>query len=665
MGAPFLAAAFPSAWVGLRRLSLAASLLLALTPALHAQDSTTPVSLPAGLIPPSSDTKISEKQAREADDAYMEGARHVEHGELVAAERSFTRAVQLNPTDRDYVLALADVREHRVTELVQSAAQAHAAGQKDKAEDLRAQARLIDPDNPVVAQHFAPAVNLWESTSNPLRVPATDLAATLAGPVEFAPTPGPQNIHQRGDPRNVITAVYSAYGVKVNFDDSFNNSTPLRLDLDNVDFATASRILLRMTHAFSVALQPTYALIAKDTQDQRDRLIPQIEETIYLPGIPSEQKSDQISELANLARNVFDLQKVTASATGGDIVIRGDESSLKLLNATYADLLSAGSEVELDISLYEIDKTHMVNIGGQLPTAAGIFPLYTTALNLITQNQAIIQAAIQAGTLVLTGNTATDLYNELLILIAANVSGSNLFTNMLGVFGKYNGLPLGGLSVTGTGTFNMLLNSSDVRLLDTVTLRGSGGQELDFRSGTRYPVVTSTYSSGISSGLASSLSGLNINGTSAASLLSQYLGSTSNVSIPTFQFEDLGITLKSKPQVQHNNSVSLTLDLKIEALAGGTLNSIPILNSRSLISTINVAAGQTALLASNLSTTEMRTLDGIPYLSELPGFQGTDQNTEKDRAELLIAITPHVIRNGALRIASRPLLTPPSGSSSQ
>ena len=217
----------------------------------------------------------------------------------------------------------------------------------------------------------------------------------------------------------------------------------------------------------------------------------------------------------------------------------------------------------------------------------------------------------------------------------------------------------------GTSTFNLLLNSSDVRLLDAVTLRGAGGQELDFRSGTRYPVITSTYSSGISSGLASSLSGININGTSAAKLLQQYLGSSSNVSIPTFQFEDLGITLKTKPQVQRTGGISLTLDMKIEALAGGSLNSIPILNSRTLTSTINVPAGQAALLASNLSSTEMRSLDGLPGLSELPGFQGTDKNTETNHGELLITITPHIIRSGALRIASRPIPTPPIGPSAQ
>jgi len=568
--------------------------------------------------------------------------------------------VQLNPLNRDYILALADVREHRVTEMVQAAAQARRLGQNDKADDLLAQARVLDPDNPVVAQHFGVNLSPWQSTADPLKFPAADIASTLAGPIELVPSPGLKDIHQRGDPRTVISGVYSAYGITTTFDDSFNNSTPVRLDLDQVDFATATRVLAKMTHIFAVPVQPRTALIAKDNQESRERLVPQLEETVYLPGVPQ----DEMAELANIARNIFDLQKVTASATSGDIVIRGDENSLKLVNAVYADLLDGGSDVELDITLYELDRTHQVNIGAQLPGSANAFPLYTTATNLIAANQSLINAAIQAGLLTLTGNPAIDLPKELALLISQNVSGSNAFANLLTVFGSFDGLPFAGVTVGG-GTFDLLLNSSDVRMLDAVTLRGAGGQDLNFRSGSRYPVITSTYSSGISSSLASSLSGININGTSAASLLSQFLGSTSNVSIPTFQFEDLGITLKTKPQVLRTGGVSLTLDMKVEALAGGSLNSIPVLNSRTLTSTINVPPGQTALLASNLSTTEMRALNGVPGLSELPGFQGTDQDTEKDRAELLITITPHIIRSGAMRIASRPIPTPPLGPTAQ
>jgi type II secretory pathway component GspD/PulD (secretin) len=202
-----------------------------------------------------------------------------------------------------------------------------------------------------------------------------------------------------------------------------------------------------------------------------------------------------------------------------------------------------------------------------------------------------------------------------------------------------------------------------VRTLDAVQVRSSNNQAANFRAGSRYPVITGSYSSGVSSSLASSLSGLNINGTSASSLLSQYLGS-SQVTVPQFQFEDLGITLTMTPQILHNTSVSLKLEMKIEALAGTSINNIPILNNRALTSTITIPAGQTAILASLVSTNEIKALTGLPGLSELPGFQGTDQDRQKDSDELLVTITPHIVRAGRLNIASRRLASGRAGSAS-
>jgi type II secretory pathway component GspD/PulD (secretin) len=154
------------------------------------------------------------------------------------------------------------------------------------------------------------------------------------------------------------------------------------------------------------------------------------------------------------------------------------------------------------------------------------------------------------------------------------------------------------------------------------------------------------------------VSGLNVNGTSVSSLLQQYLG-TSSVTIPQVQYEDLGLTLDATPVVQRDGTVRIVLNLKLESLGGGSINNIPVLNSRQLSSTITIPAGQTALLASQVTTSETRDIQGIPGLSEIPGFQSTtDDNKQTSSGELLMTITPHVVREGGPRIASRPFLLP-------
>jgi Flp pilus assembly secretin CpaC len=629
-----------------------------------------PASIPAGIIParplaPASNsqakspaTHISAKQAREADDAYLEGAKQVEHKNLAAAERSFEQAVHLNPNDQDYALALIVARENYVTELVQDAAQARSLGDTVHADSLLAQSHTLDPDNRIVAQHFdtgaTPVTNptktgykpgLFYSSVDPLKFPPQDIASTLSGPVELTPLAGKRNIHLHGDPQSVIRNLYSLYGISVSFDPSVSRGAPLNIDMDNVTFADAAHVLDIAANIFAVPVQPKTVLIAKDTPENRTSLMPQVEETVYLPG----RTNDEMQELANVARNIFNIKEVTASSTGGYMLLRGDVNVLRQVNALYDDMLDGAPEVLFDVTLYELDKTLDNNIGATLPSSAGIFSIASEAQSLVSANQSLINQAIAAGLLTLNGSPLQNLITEVGFLVASGTITASQYTNLLGVFG--GGLTFAGLFLGSSSSFNLALNSSDVRLLDAVQIRSSNSQPATFRAGTRYPVVTATYSSGVSSSLASSLSGLNINGTSVSSLLSQYLGSSS-VTVPQFQFEDLGITLKMTPQILHSDEVSVALDMKIEALAGSSINNIPILNNRALTSTITVPAGQTAMLAALVNTSETKALTGLPGLSELPGFQGTDQDREKSSTELLITITPHIVRTGRIQISS-------------
>jgi general secretion pathway protein D len=640
-----------------------------------ASPANSPASIPAGAVPalplapaPKPQAKsptdhISAKQAREADDIYLEGAKQVDRKHLDAALRCFEQAVHLNPNNRDYALALLVTRENYVTELVQGAAQARAHGDTTRADSLLAQAHTLDPDNRVVAQHFEtgpqpattrPAASnklgLFYGSVDPLKFPAQDIASTLSGPIELTPLPGNHNIHLHGDPQTVIRNLYGLYGIGVSFDPSLSQSrgAPLNLDMNNVSFTDAAHVLDTAANVFAVPIQPKTVLIAKDTKENRSDLMPLVEETIYLPG----RTNDEMQELANVARNIFDIKEVTASATGGYMLMRGNVDVLRQVNALYDDMLYSNPEVLFDVTLYEVDTTLDNNIGVATPTSAGIFSAASEATSLVSANQSLINEAVAAGLLTLNGSSLQNLLAEVGFLIASGTVTAPQFTNLLGTFG--GGIALSGLFLGSNPTLNLALTSSDVRMLEALQMRSSNRQESTFRVGSRYPVITGTYSSGVSGTLPASLSGLNINGTSASSLLSQFLGS-SMASVPEFQFEDLGITLTMTPLVHQDDDVSVKLEMKIEALGGSSIDSIPILNNRAIKSSITVPAGKTAMLATLITTTELKDLTGLPGLSELPGFQGTEQDRQKDTTEVLITITPHIVRTGRMQISSRRL----------
>jgi len=589
----------------------------------------------------------SSKEIREADDVYLEGAKQFAHKNFGAAQQSFERAVRLNPDNRNYTLALLFTRETRLTRLVQEGAKAQLLGETTRANALLAEGRTLDPTNPIIAQHFEQ--NSAPTTTGTPKVP--DLASNLAGPIEFEPYADEQSFHLYGDLRDIIRGVYNAFGISVTFDPSIPGGRPIRFDVDDVDFTHATQILAKMGGIFDVPIQPTIALIAKDTKERRDALMPLVEETIYLRG----QSQQQLLELANLARTMFDLKQVAVSNNSGSITLRGEGSILKLINDTYADLIDSRSDVLLDLTLYEIDSTNVQNIGFAPPTSATAIDVSSAAQSLISSNQTLLDQSIASGAIKLTGSTSAQELEEVEYLVAAGVTGSSEFTSLLGTIGNFQGVPLAGISV-GSATFNLLMSSTDVRTLDALQIRASNAETATFRVGSRYPILTSLSTASTSNTVATELAAAGV----SSALIAQYGGTTSTTTVPQIQFEDLGITLKITPSIMDDSEVRLAVDFKLEAIDGTGVDGIPILDSHALASTVTVFGGETTMLATLVSTNETKLLDGEPGLNDLPGFQSTDQSTNGTKNELLITVTPHIVHTSSMRVTDRRLAVPRS-----
>src|SRR5271170_141433 len=316
-------------------------------------------------------------QTQAAEDAYLAGARLLDHNDLTGAEIQFSKAAALNPSNSDYADAYAIVHQRHVTELVHESGKARLLGQNEKAETLLAEARLLDPQNNIVGQRvdsgalpkvFHPEIEPWISEG-----------PTLAGPITLLPNPGLKSFHLNSDEQDVIRKVLSGYGVRAVFDDSVQRQ-PLRFDLDDSPYQQAVPILLNMAHLFAVPIDDKSILIAKDNPENRQRLERQLQETIYIPGMTN----DQMDELGNVIRNVFDVKQITVGKASGNLVLRAPQETLTYVNLTLADLIDGGSEVMIDLQLYSVDKTNQRNIGAQLPQQIGIYSVSSAAQNLVS-----------------------------------------------------------------------------------------------------------------------------------------------------------------------------------------------------------------------------------------------------------------------------------------
>lgn len=553
------------------------------------------------------------------------------------AQREFLEAARLDPENSRFAEDAVIARENWVTKLVHQAAKAKEAGQASTARQYLTQAAMLAPDSPEVTQHFDPS-------SGDLR----HFKIQLPGPpVTLAPRPGLHSFHFSAPSQQVIQVVMQAWGIEATCDSSVLN-TELPFNADGLSFKAAEHALELSTHTFAVPLDAARVLFVPDTPANRAEYQRLAMETVYLPGV-SENERTRILEVV---RGAFDLQHVTYDAGSEALTIRGPQARLDALNKTLTSLLQGESQILLDVKMYEISRTRTTDQGFVLPSGTTLFNIPSEVRNIINSNQSLVQQIISSGLA-----APNDYVAIAAILIASGQVTGTVFNQPFGYFG--GGLTATGLTSSGV-TGSAQLNSTNVTELDQMQMLALNQQDEEIRSGTRYPIITSSYSNlagsnlsiaGISSpGVSSALASLGIN---ASSLLS------TEETIPQVQYQNLGLTLHVTPYVAGHGDITLKLDLKLQTLEGQTLNDIPVLNSREVNSITSLRPGESALLVSSLSKQDALAVTGIPGINELPGLRGgTHQNNEKDVAELAIIITPHVVRRAHPERADQMILLP-------
>jgi len=569
---------------------------------------------------------------------YLAASKAFEKEQFQEAMHEYLDAARLDPSASNYALAAELARGHAVTALIQTAAKARLRSDAVGARAALAQAFELDPKNPEVTQHLHDLAD--DALPLQSNSPGEEKVRRIGQAVILSPGAGIHSFHLRADQRQVTQQVFKAYGLETTLDESVR-PTQIHLDMDDATFDQATRTLGLLTNTFYVPLDAHRVLVARNTTENRQQFMRQELETIYLPGLTA----TELTDVGNMAKNVFDAQQAVVEPSANAITIRASERTLEAFDRTLSELLDGRSQVILDLRLIQIAHTSGKTTGVQQPQAMGFYNVDAEVQSIISQNQALIQQIISSG-LAAPGDTGA----ILAILVASGQVSSALFSGGFAEFGGSCPLtsgttcsPTAFALAPGTSTLHLNLNSSDSRQLDQMQLRMGDGEAATLRTGTRYPIQTSSFS-GLSSST-SSIAGLTGAGTSAAlsSLLAQYSSSVPNV--PQVEYQDLGLTLKATPSIMRNGNVTLNLDLKITALAGSSVNGNPILNNRSFSGVVTVKEGQPIVVLSDLDKSESRAVSGTPGISEIPGLNNiTDKDVQQNYATLLLVITPHVIR---------------------
>ncbi|MCJ7749979.1 MAG: hypothetical protein MUQ65_02625, partial [Armatimonadetes bacterium] len=108
---------------------------------------------------------------------------------------------------------------------------------------------------------------------------------------------------------------------------------------------------------------------------------------------------------------------------------------------------------------------------------------------------------------------------------------------------------------------------------------------------------------------------------------------------------DVGVSLIVNPRVNDDGMITLTISPTVAALIGTSEFALPVVTERSVVTSVRVRNGETAVIAGLVSDTEQITVKKIPFLGDLPILGELFKSRERRPAhrEILIFVTPTIV----------------------
>jgi general secretion pathway protein D len=560
----------------------------------------------------------SPADSKAAQKAYKQGSKLQKQNRQDEAFKKFSEAAELDSTNPEYTTAREVVRQQLVYKHLQAGNEALLRQDRMRALAEFHAASELDPANQFALERLRDVFSEPASPPDPMMQ-----VVEKSEEIELRPNPGQQNFRFTGDTRGLLELVARTFGLTAVFDETFS-SRPVRFNVDGLDFRTAMPLASRFAKAMWTPLSEKQIFFAQDTAENRRQFEHMSLRTFYLPDISTPQ---EMNEIVSVFRGLFEVRHIVPNAAKSTLTVRAPKATLDVAAAWLSRLASGRPQVMLDVRAYQVSQNMLRNIGVQLPLQFQMFNIPAAALQL-TQNpdlQTLINQLISSGAI---NQANTQAISALLAQLQAQQSNP-LLSQSFFAFG--GGLTLFGVNVPPV-SLNFSFNESHVTNLEHMTLRASEGNAATFRVGSRFPILNGTFSPLINT------PGIN-NLLTDQSFIAPF---------PSFSYEDLGITLKATPQVHEGTrpEVTLNLEFEIRLLTGTALNGVPVISNREFNGVVRLREGEPAGVVGMISRNEQQSISGLPGLGHLPLLKRAVTNESKnfDEDEILLVITPHIVR---------------------
>ena len=397
--------------------------------------------------------------------------------------------------------------------------------------------------------------------------------------------------------KDIYRALGNAYGINIIFDQAVKDDR-ITIDLRDVTALQAlERVMQAANHFYKVLDEKSIIVVPDNPQSRRD-YEDLVIRTFYLSNGDAEQVTNVVRTMIE-ARNVFPLKALNA------ITIRDTADKVRIAEKIIEANDKARAEVVVAVELVQLDLSKIRDVG----LAISGFP---GSDGTISPSARATPTTVDADGKVVpfTGGTLSDIAR---------------------VIGSMNDLRKNVTFTIPVATYSLLKTIGNSELLANPELRISEGEKATLHIGQRIPVPVTTVA-GYNPGSGGQNPG--------NQLVTPYT---------SFQYQDVGIKVAMEPRVHHNREVTLKLTVEVSnqgqpvTFAG---QSQPTFATRTIESTIRLKDGETNFLAGLIQSTKTEGNEKTPFIGDLPiiGRLFTKQRKEESRTDLVLTMTPHIIR---------------------
>ena len=355
------------------------------------------------------------------------------------------------------------------------------------------------------------------------------------------------------------------------------------IGLKNVSSAQALDFIFLQEGLFFQKVGRRTIMVA--TQAQRVKFQQLVLRTFYLANASPKDVAKVVQTAIPAQPGRSQTIVLTDDATNS-ITIRDTQENIQLIGSLIQSLDKDRAEVVMDVAIYEVNKTDLIDFGNQVGSTG------------------------PAGTLQNIGGVAFPIVRA----GPTQTITSNLPFTGAGALAVAFGLP--------TSQFAALQNKSNTKLIASTQIHAFNNEDSSARIGQRVPVQSAQFVTGGT--------GTVNNG-----------GVVSNV----INYEQVGLTLKFKPLVFPNQDVQVAMEIESKDVAGASTLT-PTFTERTIKGTARIQNNKTLLLASVASGTETRGTRGLPLIGLIPiiGRLFAVASRDERQVDIVIAVTPRVIR---------------------